>query len=208
MNLGELGDFVESRRDRIRPADIGLPPGNRRRVPGLRREEVAQLAGASTDYHDGAATCRLDRPCSFLRGVPAAEVSDGYGIPLGAEPGGDRATNAARAARDHCNLRHVAPFAACHSIVWWSLRGCQWSITPGFPAPRYGAAPGRRPRMISVQGSRPTSGFCLHLPCHQRPRSGRSTSTGVTAVRSTHQRGTVLEPLPSVRETPATGRYE
>lgn len=51
MNLGELGDFVKSRRDRIRPADIGLPPGNRRRVPGLRREEVAQLAGASTDYY-------------------------------------------------------------------------------------------------------------------------------------------------------------
>ncbi|MFC5661837.1 helix-turn-helix transcriptional regulator [Kitasatospora misakiensis] len=48
----ELGAFLRSRRDRIRPADIGLPAGPRRRVPGLRREEVAQLAGASVDYYN------------------------------------------------------------------------------------------------------------------------------------------------------------
>ncbi|MFD0274065.1 helix-turn-helix transcriptional regulator [Kitasatospora sp. NPDC127111] len=48
----ELGAFLRSRRERIRPADIGLPTGPRRRVPGLRREEVAQLAGASVDYYN------------------------------------------------------------------------------------------------------------------------------------------------------------
>ncbi|MFI9163500.1 helix-turn-helix transcriptional regulator [Kitasatospora aureofaciens] len=48
----ELGAFLRSRRERIRPADIGLPTGVRRRVPGLRREEVAQLAGASVDYYN------------------------------------------------------------------------------------------------------------------------------------------------------------
>lgn len=51
MNLVELGAFLKSRRDRIRPADVGLPTGPRRRVPGLRRDEVAQLAGASVDYY-------------------------------------------------------------------------------------------------------------------------------------------------------------
>ncbi|MFJ9925589.1 MULTISPECIES: helix-turn-helix transcriptional regulator [Streptomyces] len=51
MNLPELGAFLRSRRDRIRPADVGLPQGPRRRVPGLRREEVAQLAGLSADYY-------------------------------------------------------------------------------------------------------------------------------------------------------------
>ena len=51
MNLVELGAFLKSRRDRIRPADVGLPVGPRRRVPGLRRDEVAQLAGASVDYY-------------------------------------------------------------------------------------------------------------------------------------------------------------
>ncbi|WP_427164420.1 helix-turn-helix transcriptional regulator [Streptomyces sp. C1-1] len=48
----ELGVFLRSRRERIRPADVGLPSGPRRRVPGLRRDEVAQLAGASVDYYN------------------------------------------------------------------------------------------------------------------------------------------------------------
>jgi transcriptional regulator with XRE-family HTH domain len=51
MNLGELGVFLQSRRARINPAEVGLPTGPRRRVPGLRRDEVAQLAGASVDYY-------------------------------------------------------------------------------------------------------------------------------------------------------------
>ncbi|MCX0244227.1 helix-turn-helix transcriptional regulator [Streptomyces drozdowiczii] len=48
---GELGDFLRSRRARIRPEDVGLNSYGRRRVPGLRREEVAQLAGVSVDYY-------------------------------------------------------------------------------------------------------------------------------------------------------------
>lgn len=48
---GELGDFLRSRRARISPEDVGLNSYGRRRVPGLRREEVAQLAGVSVDYY-------------------------------------------------------------------------------------------------------------------------------------------------------------
>ncbi|MCL8016461.1 helix-turn-helix transcriptional regulator [Streptomyces sp. AS02] len=48
---GDLGDFLRSRRGRIRPEEVGLPSYGRRRVPGLRREEVAQLAGVSVDYY-------------------------------------------------------------------------------------------------------------------------------------------------------------
>ncbi|WP_225822286.1 helix-turn-helix transcriptional regulator [Streptomyces naphthomycinicus] len=47
----EVGDFLRSRRARIRPEEVGLPAHGRRRVPGLRREEVAQLAGMSVDYY-------------------------------------------------------------------------------------------------------------------------------------------------------------
>ncbi|MFG3010526.1 helix-turn-helix transcriptional regulator [Streptomyces cinerochromogenes] len=47
----EVGDFLRSRRARIRPEEVGLPAYGRRRVPGLRREEVAQLAGVSVDYY-------------------------------------------------------------------------------------------------------------------------------------------------------------
>lgn len=49
--LGEFGEFLTSRRARLRPADVGLPDGTRRRTPGLRREEVAQLAGVSPTYY-------------------------------------------------------------------------------------------------------------------------------------------------------------
>ncbi|MFD3991652.1 helix-turn-helix transcriptional regulator [Streptomyces sp. NPDC058548] len=47
----ELADFLRRTRDRVRPQDAGLPVGPRRRTPGLRREEVAQLAGMSADYY-------------------------------------------------------------------------------------------------------------------------------------------------------------
>ncbi|MFA3878622.1 helix-turn-helix domain-containing protein [Streptomyces sp. MMCC 100] len=49
---GELGDFLKARRMELVPAAVGLPDtGSRRRVKGLRREEVAQLASISTDYY-------------------------------------------------------------------------------------------------------------------------------------------------------------
>ena len=51
VNHSELAAFLKSRRARIRPSDVGLPTGPRRRVPGLRREEVSQLAGLSADYY-------------------------------------------------------------------------------------------------------------------------------------------------------------
>jgi transcriptional regulator with XRE-family HTH domain len=46
-----LGEFLRVRRERLRPEDVGLPSGWRRRVPGLRREEVALLAGISVEYY-------------------------------------------------------------------------------------------------------------------------------------------------------------
>jgi transcriptional regulator with XRE-family HTH domain len=47
----ELARFLRSRRERLTPADVGLPPGIRRRTPGLRREEVAQLAGVGVTWY-------------------------------------------------------------------------------------------------------------------------------------------------------------
>ncbi|MET8804320.1 helix-turn-helix transcriptional regulator [Streptomyces sp. NPDC004546] len=46
-----LGEFLRARRALVRPEDVGLPGGGLRRVPGLRREEVAMLAGISSDYY-------------------------------------------------------------------------------------------------------------------------------------------------------------
>src|ERR1700730_18548155 len=46
-----LAAFLRSRRERITPVEAGLPPGLRRRTPGLRREEVAQLAGVGVTWY-------------------------------------------------------------------------------------------------------------------------------------------------------------
>lgn len=51
MDKKELADFLRRRRETLRPHDVGLVEGPRRRAQGLRREEVAALAGMSTDYY-------------------------------------------------------------------------------------------------------------------------------------------------------------
>ncbi len=50
MDSAELGALLRQARTRLSPTEVGLPAGLRRRVRGLRREEVAQLAGVSVDY--------------------------------------------------------------------------------------------------------------------------------------------------------------
>ncbi|WP_432922041.1 helix-turn-helix transcriptional regulator [Microbispora sp. CA-135349] len=50
MDRARLADFLRRSRERLRPQEAGLPAGPRRRTPGLRREELAQLAGVSADY--------------------------------------------------------------------------------------------------------------------------------------------------------------
>ena len=59
----ELGRFLRARREDLRPEDVGLPPGTgSRRTPGLRREEIATLAGVSIDYYTRLERGRETRP--------------------------------------------------------------------------------------------------------------------------------------------------
>jgi transcriptional regulator with XRE-family HTH domain len=88
MDRRELAGFLRGRRERITPADVGLPAGPRRRTPGLRREEVALMAFISTEYYT-----RLEQ----ARGPhPSREVLDGLA----------RALRLSDAERDH--LHHLA----------------------------------------------------------------------------------------------------
>ena len=50
-NRSDIRDFLVTRRAKLTPEQVGLPAGGRRRVPGLRREEVAVLAGVSTEWY-------------------------------------------------------------------------------------------------------------------------------------------------------------
>src|SRR3984957_8819388 len=78
----ELSDFLRNRRGRIAPADVGLPATNRRRTLGLRREEVAQLAGVSATWYTwleqkrpiGVSSGVLDNLARVLRLDPAERM--------------------------------------------------------------------------------------------------------------------------------------
>jgi len=73
MDKHELGAFLRSRRERLRPEDVGLPSGARRRTPGLRREEVAVLAYISTEYYVRLEQGRAPRPSGeVLAGIAGA----------------------------------------------------------------------------------------------------------------------------------------
>ena len=95
-----LGAFLRSRRERITPADVGLPAGRRRRTPGLRREEVAQLAFVSAEYYTRLEQARGPSPSREVLGglARALRLSDAErdhlhhlaGVPPGPPPGPSR----------------------------------------------------------------------------------------------------------------------
>ncbi|MFJ9211745.1 helix-turn-helix transcriptional regulator [Streptomyces sp. NPDC102264] len=100
MDRQELAAFLRSRRERITPADVGLPAGPRRRTPGLRREEAARLAYISTEYYTRLEQARGPRPSrEVLAGLARAlRLSDPErdhlhhlaGAPPGPPPGPSR----------------------------------------------------------------------------------------------------------------------
>jgi transcriptional regulator with XRE-family HTH domain len=73
MDKDQLAAFLRTRRERLRPEDVGLPAGPRRRTPGLRREEVAVLAHISTEYYVRLEQARAPRPSGeVLTGIAGA----------------------------------------------------------------------------------------------------------------------------------------
>ncbi|MER7544612.1 helix-turn-helix transcriptional regulator [Spirillospora sp. NPDC127506] len=73
MDKRALAEFLRARRERIRPEDVGLPHGPRRRTPGLRREEVAQLAHISVDHYSRLEQGRGRNPSrQVLHGIARA----------------------------------------------------------------------------------------------------------------------------------------
>jgi transcriptional regulator with XRE-family HTH domain len=73
MDRDALAEFLRRRREAVRPADVGLPAGVRRRTAGLRREEVAQLTGMSVDYYGRLEQARSAQPSpQMLRALARA----------------------------------------------------------------------------------------------------------------------------------------
>ncbi|MFJ9732697.1 helix-turn-helix domain-containing protein [Streptomyces sp. NPDC101171] len=75
---GPLGRYLRARRELVRPEDVGVPQQSNRRVPGLRREEVAFLAGISSDYYNRLEQGRDKNPSEqVLRSIARALQLDG-----------------------------------------------------------------------------------------------------------------------------------
>ncbi|MFD0735320.1 helix-turn-helix transcriptional regulator [Planotetraspora mira] len=131
MDRRELAAFLRSRRERITPADVGLPSGPRRRTPGLRREEAAQLAFISTEYYTRLEQARGPRPSrEVLAGLARAlRLSDTErdhlhhlaGAPPGPAPGPSREVR-----QSILDLLYRLPQAAAivtsatHEVIAWN----------------------------------------------------------------------------------------
>lgn len=77
VSTSDLGPFLKARRDHVQPDDVGLATHTTRRVPGLRREEVAMLAGVSVDYYARLEQGRERNPsASVLNAIACALVLD------------------------------------------------------------------------------------------------------------------------------------
>ena len=100
----ELGDFLRSRRAAIDPADVGLPSGPRRRAHGLRREEVALLAGVSVTWYTWLEQGRAERPSravldAVARALRLDDAEHSHLLTLARRAAGDGAVEASSRAR-------------------------------------------------------------------------------------------------------------
>jgi transcriptional regulator with XRE-family HTH domain len=127
----ELGAFLRSRRERITPADVGLPAGPRRRTPGLRREEVAQLTFISTEYYTRLEQARAPHPsrevlAQLARALRLSDAERDHlhhlaGTPPGPPPGPSREVR-----QSIVDLLHRLPEAAAivmsatYEVIAWN----------------------------------------------------------------------------------------
>ncbi|WP_405594271.1 helix-turn-helix transcriptional regulator [Streptomyces sp. NBC_01092] len=118
-----LGEFLRARRESLKPQDVGLPEHGRRRVPGLRREEVAMLAGVSSDYYMRLEQGRESSPSpQMIDAVAAALQLDAEAL--------DHLRRLTRASHE----RRSIPAAAGHDRISRQLLQLldSWPDTPAF----------------------------------------------------------------------------
>ena len=87
----ELAAFLRARRDALTPADVGLPEGRSRRTKGLRREEIAMLAGVSVTWYTWLEQGRpINASVDVLTALARALHLDDAAAPAPTGPGGAR----------------------------------------------------------------------------------------------------------------------
>lgn len=137
-----LGATIRAWRDRLSPADAGLPAGRARRAAGLRREELAELAGLSMDYVVRLEQGRATRPSAQVTGALARALQltvqerDHLYRLAGLRPPADGMLSehippGMRRILNRLGETPVAVFAADWRLVWWN-RG--WAAVLGDPS--------------------------------------------------------------------------
>ena len=133
----ELGDFLRSRRARLRPAAAGIATARRRRTPGLRREEVAERAGISTDWYVRLEQGRLVSPSTATVDALARALE--------------------LDAQEHAHLRTLAGHAPARGFLRETVPATIRRIVAGLPHPAY--VTGRRWDLL-VWNDAATELFC------------------------------------------------
>jgi transcriptional regulator with XRE-family HTH domain len=121
-----IGDFLRARRELVQPEDVGIESYGRRRVPGLRREELAMLAGVSVDYYVRLEQGRERHPSeqvldALARALQLDDTAAGHLQEL-ARPAARRRRTRSRRQRVRPGIEHL-------------MDG--WSHTPAFVMGRY-----------------------------------------------------------------------
>ncbi len=190
-NRNDLREFLASRRARITPQQAGLPTyGGHRRVPGLRREEVALLAGVSVEYYtrlergnaQGVSDSVLE---SLVRALQLDEAERAHLFDL-AHAANDRGPHASAAAPAAGSPRRAAAPGRDDRRPCASCRTAAWTCSPPTPWP------GRCTRTSSTRSGRPSG----PAPNHARftfldPRAAdfypdwnRAAADGVSLLRA------------------------
>ena len=126
MSDNALGDFLRARRELLSPAELGVPDFGRRRVPGLRREELALLAGVSSPYYTRLEQGR-DRN-------PSPQILDAIGRALGLD---EQATAHLHRLAQAAAAPHNAPSAAEEVAEGVRLLLDGWTAHPAVIVGRY-----------------------------------------------------------------------
>ncbi|AGL18532.1 XRE family transcriptional regulator [Actinoplanes sp. N902-109] len=122
----QLGEFLRSRRARLQPADAGVPTyGERRRLPGLRREEPARLAGVSAPYYarlEQGQSAASPEVLDALAGALRLDDTERRHLPeLAARPG----PGARRPSRSPRHCGNCSPCSGrCRSWCWAGAATC------------------------------------------------------------------------------------
>lgn len=144
--MEEFAEVLRAWRDRLAPQEVGLPPGSGRRAPGLRREELAGLAGVSVEYLVRLEQGRARNPSPQLLGAlaRALRLTDGERDHLyrvaGVAPPSPRIVSqhmgpGVQRMLDRLGDVPLGVFSAAWDLVWWNP---MWAALAGDPGTQHG----------------------------------------------------------------------